>query len=437
MGRAGLHGPNSVILYLPRSEKGLGIIKLTHYFKNGAIVREHLLKHSDDPVIRRLAERRLEQGRENAHLKWTAPEQLHTAERGLFNDHLMNAGQQGRAGIGFGSQHRGELPEAGTSEHRQAVTQWLKTQNVQELLVSLTALSRQQDWRQWDAIMAQDLSWGRLLYRMAESDVKFLLQGTLQILPTPQYLRTMGYIPGMSCPLCGTKCCSFKHIASYCPFALEQQRYTWRHNEVLKLLHYVIGLCVRALQKRGKPKKPPAKKASFVLQGQDLPKKEKDGQVSLLEQACDWHITVDLPAVTYKFPFHIAVTEKRPDLVIWSETLRVIVLLELTVPHESNVQAAHARKMASYTKLQQECRDAGYRVELLPVEVGVLGYVADSTKHALKKLGVWSKELHGNISEMAMRCTYAIYVQHKTKSWTDWRMFQPSKYSQKGKEPDD
>ena len=152
----------------------------------------------------------------------------------------------------------------------------------------------------------------------------------------------------------------------------------------------------------------------FVLQGQALPKQKSTPVVSLLEQAVDWHITVDLPAILYKFPFHITITEKKPDLVLWSETLRTIVLLELTVPHESNVRTAHTRKNTKYTELRQACRDAGYRVELMPVEIGVLGYIANSTKRALKTLGVWSKDLHGQISQLAMRCTYAIYVQHKT-----------------------
>ena len=203
---------------------------------------------------------------------------------------------------------------------------------------------------------------------MADSDAKFLLQGTLKIVPTPQYLKTMGYIPDMSCPLCEARCCSFKHIASCCSFALEQQRFTWRHDELLKLLHYVIGnSCVHKL---GKPKKAPKQKACFILQGQELPKQKSTPVVSLLEQAVDWHITVDLPAIVYKFPFHITITEKRPDLVLWSEALRTIVLLELTVPHESNVRTAHTRKNTKYTELRQACRDARYRVELMPVEIG-------------------------------------------------------------------
>ena len=75
-------GPNPTVLYLPRDEKGFAMTKLTHYFKNTGVVREHLLKYSGDPVVRQLAERRLERAKANSQKKWTAPEALENAERG-------------------------------------------------------------------------------------------------------------------------------------------------------------------------------------------------------------------------------------------------------------------------------------------------------------------------------------------------------------------
>lgn len=78
--------------------------------------------------------------------------------------------------------------------------------------------------------------------------------------------------------------------------------------------------------------------------------------------------------------------------------------------------------MASRGGLCDEIRARGWTVELLPVEVGVLGFIADSTRHALKRLGVWNKELSTLLSETALRCSYVIFVQHKTLQWTPWRM---------------
>ena len=66
-------------------------------------------------------------------------------------------------------------------------------------------------------------------------------------------------------------------------------------------------------------------------------------------------------------------------------------------------------------------------IDLMPVEVGVLGLVADSMHVSFKAVGVWSKELHTALSEMALRCSYLIFLQHKTQVWTSWWMFKVPK----------
>ena len=150
-----LHGANPVILYLPRKEKGFGITKLTHFFMNMGIVREHLLKYSDDPVIRRLAERRLADAREDGRKKWVAPLALHQAERGLVLDLSMNSGIVGTRGLAYGGVRNelGKLTTAGSRDHRAAVVTWQKTQNVASLLLDLYRLTVQQDWRGWEGVM--------------------------------------------------------------------------------------------------------------------------------------------------------------------------------------------------------------------------------------------------------------------------------------------
>ena len=131
--------------------------------------------------------------------------------------------------------------------------------------------------------------------------------------------------------------------------------------------------------------------------------------------------------MTYQFPHHIVVTQLRPDLVIWSDTLRVVVMLELTIPHERGLTDANKRKAEKYAALKQECTDRGWRVELLPVEVGVFGHVGLSMQKACRMLGAWSKKLQDSLEEIALRCSYAIYVARKASNWTStWRMWQPT-----------
>jgi hypothetical protein len=141
---------------------------------------------------------------------------------------------------------------------------------------------------------------------------------------------------------------------------------------------------------------------------------------------------VDLPAIKYQFPTIVAVTNKRPDLVLWSASRRHIVLLELTVPAERNVVQAFERKLMRYDgpgALGSDCRDAGWVVDVMPLEVGTLGFVAESTMRACKKLGAWSKELKTTLEEATLRASYAIYIERKTPGWCldAWRVWRPGR----------
>ena len=205
----------------------------------------------------------------------------------------------------------------------------------------------------------------------APSESKFYLHAMNNVVPTPAFLSkfiAVGVDP--TCCLCHSASATLAHIVSNCQEALE--RYKWRHNEILRILHHEIGREVRRVcQKTPRPLER-KDKMIFVKAGQAVSRRKREAKPSLLEQANDWHVTVDLPSVTYQFPHHIVVTQLRPDLVIWSDTLRVVVMLELTIPHERGLTDANKRKAEKYAALKQECTDRGWRVELLPVEMGVI-----------------------------------------------------------------
>ena len=186
---------------------------------------------------------------------------------------------------------------------------------------------------------------------------------------------------------------------SLCNVALQQGRYLWRHNEVLRLLHFEVGSFVR---KRSRMKPCVVPKVKYIKAG-EKPPTATSRSPPLLSRANDWKVLVDLPNTgTYLFPGHIAVTGKKPDLVLWSARLKMVIILELTVPSERNVRTANLRKCTKYGEaggLVDQCKMAGYKVELMCVEVGVLGFVADSMRYALKKLGVWSPIVSTQMSE--------------------------------------
>ncbi|VDI21699.1 Hypothetical predicted protein [Mytilus galloprovincialis] len=62
-----------------------------------------------------------------------------------------------------------------------------------------------------------------------------------------------------------------------------------------------------------------------------------------------------------QFPQQIAVTNQRPNIVIWSASTNQAILLEPTVPWEERIEDANERKRLKYQDLLEECRDNGWR----------------------------------------------------------------------------
>ena len=73
---------------------------------------------------------------------------------------------------------------------------------------------------------------------------------------------------------------------------------------------------------------------------------------------------------------------------MWSDTLRSVILAELTVPWEANVEWAHERKASKYHDLKNQIEDNGWKCHVYPVEVGCHGFVGQSTVKFLHAIGV-------------------------------------------------
>lgn len=88
------------------------------------------------------------------------------------------------------------------------------------------------------------------------------------------------------------------------------------------------------------------------------------------------------------FPRNIVVTTSRPDIVLWSNSTKHVVMVELTVPWEERVEESHHMKQEKYTELQRECTERGWKAMVLPVEVGCRGFPAKSVWSALRTIGL-------------------------------------------------
>ena len=87
-------------------------------------------------------------------------------------------------------------------------------------------------------------------------------------------------------------------------------------------------------------------------------------------------------------PHSIAPTTLRPDMVIFSNSNKKVIMAELTVPWEERMDEAQERKRAKYQELVEQCRSNGWSTLCEPFEVGCRGFAGRSLCRLLAKLGI-------------------------------------------------
>src|SRR4029434_2946241 len=84
-------------------------------------------------------------------------------------------------------------------------------------------------------------------------------------------------------------------------------------------------------RKKHQPQSRPTPSIQFIREG-EKPSSSKKTKKGLLQTAPSWEMRVDLGRKLH-FP-QVVQTSLRPDMVIWSEEAKKIILIELTVPWE-------------------------------------------------------------------------------------------------------
>ena len=71
----------------------------------------------------------------------------------------------------------------------------------------------------------------------------------------------------------------------------------------------------------------------------------------VIHHASDWILLADLNK-NYCFPVHIAFTQLRSDITIFSNSLRKVILIEVTCPCEENMESWYGTKINKYLALK-------------------------------------------------------------------------------------
>ena len=197
-------------------------------------------------------------------------------------------------------------------------------------------------------------------------------------LPSPSNLKRWQITTESSCFLCQKIVCTIAHILGACQIALKQQRFTYRHDTVLSVL---VSTLVKFLSSYV-PSPNSSSGISFVKEGQK-PKNARKPMVGLLHSAPKWKILYDFQG-SPTVPSFLTVTTLRPDIVLYSCSIKAVIIIELTCPCEENMPYWHDKKRENYHSLCTSIKANGWRVFFFAVEVGARGYAAESLLSCLR-----------------------------------------------------
>ena len=201
------------------------------------------------------------------------------------------------------------------------------------------------NWDELDRLMSTDFNWRKILHCYSDDLLCFNLNLHTNSLPSPDNLHRWYPNRNFKCGLCGNLNVTIGHILAGCPFVRaranqkQEDRYTWRHNCLLACFASALDLCLQQLPKV------PAKKSnpqiSFVSEGAPVRHASKRPRFSFIGLATDWRWDFHLPEWnsfgSYVFPPHICLTDSLPDGFLYSNSLKVCFVFELTSPLEENI----------------------------------------------------------------------------------------------------
>ena len=392
----------SVGLYGKSNRLQLPITSLVEEFKTAKTRLVLTLRDSRDELIRE-AGIVTRTGR-----KWSATETVGQAESSLKHKDIVGVTAVGRQGIGA---TKVPLWSQSDQRERRAMIQ-AEVRRVEENTRQARAveMGAQGAWTTWNTI-DRKLTWEDI-WRYEPLRLSFLLRSVHDLLPSPTNLCRWGLTTDPKCSLCD-KPGTLEHVLSSCTTSLTQGRYRWRHDTVLR----EVADWLEAERKKDRKSNPKHGYINFVKPGETA-KAQCAQKASILDGTTGWNMEVDL-GKKLVFP-GIVQTNLRPDIVLWSETGKKLIVIELTVPWESRCEEAYERKKAKYTELLEACKQQGWRTWLFPIEVGTRGFCAQSVCRLITAVGSSGREKRRTVqrlSQAAERASSWLWIQREEKSW--------------------
>ena len=239
-----------------------------------------------------------------------------------------------------------------------------------------------------------------LVITLAPKQMEFAVKAVANGLITRRWLSLVSNTDG-KCPLCRTQNHTIHHILSGCHVALDQGRFTYRHNSVLRVIK---GWLNKALEEKQERKNDTLKKFTLWtdLQGEN--------------------IDTNLPPGVK----HNDLGGWKPDIILSTTTdsimegpVTTVWIIELTCPTEQRFDASNDLKRRKYTPLAQHLFTKSNidDVALVPIEVGARGRPSASLRHLQPLLGKYWKNAIEEAGRAAIIASMQIYYGSESLTW--------------------
>ena len=296
------------------------------------------------------------------------------------------------------------IPPVGTKDYRKLVSDTVAITHDQMILDSNEGKKLQTNWTSWSNFLRNDLSW-KCIWALGPNLLRFCVQSTFNTLPSPNNLLRWRISAESSCALCDVTNCTLPHILSGCKFSLNNGRWEFRHDSVLKVL---VCRIEEMLQQKQKEPPPPPFTSQFVPEGKNPPKSSRR-HLGLLDRAKDWVLLADISSAKLIFPPSIMSTAERPDIVIYSSQIRCVILIENTSGCEENHDENHTIKTEKYNSLVDHIRGTGWKCHFFTIEVGARGFNSSRVPYCLKALGFSPRITRKVLSELSRAALVGSY----------------------------
>ena len=382
--------PRSATRAVLHSPTTLDIPRIAHLYREAHAVQHAATRLKGDAVVQSTLEHKLERERERARSTITVEAEqqyesamMMNAPLGLVPTDLRQFSLEGVGAVEVPA----DAPKspAFIETIKEAVKSAVRSDKTNSIYEKCKTLIQQGSFLEMSLLEKTDAAWKSYIFQLPQGSMKWILNSAIDTLPTLANLKKWGKVSSDKCKLCKRWQQSLPHILNGCKVALNDSRYTWRHNGVLNFLS------------------------------------------SCINQTPDLEVNIDLPghqttAGAGTLPPNIVVTDQIPDLCIINNKTNSVEIFELTIPQEKRIEDAHRYKTGKYSHFLTDIQ--GRNVSLHTIEVGsATGYINERNKASLKALhkyvknGITFKNFTSNISAITVMSSHFIFNARNHKDW--------------------